>query len=200
MKKTALALILFSLMIAACAPAAAPVAPATAAPSPVPPTETPLPAAPPPTAVPTATEAPPTATEAPPTATEPAPTATSKPVEPAATATSAPTATEAPPTATEAAPTATAIPATATPKPAAGPPVGDAAQGKAIWPTKACIGCHGANAEGGIGPKLAGTGLSYDQVLLRVRTGKSPMPAFPPDQVSDQEVAHIYAWLKSLAP
>jgi len=72
--------------------------------------------------------------------------------------------------------------------------------GQQIWAEKPCIGCHGANAEGNIGPRLAGTALDYDEVLLRVRAGKAPMPAFGEDEVSDLEVEHIYAWLQSLAP
>jgi hypothetical protein len=56
------------------------------------------------------------------------------------------------------------------------------------------------DAEGDIGPKLAGTGLSFDQVLLQVRRGKDPMPAFKPEEISDQELRHIYAWLRSLSP
>jgi len=53
--------------------------------------------------------------------------------------------------------------------------------------------------EGVIGPRIAGTGLSFEQVLLRVRTGASPMPAFSEAEVSDLELQHIYAWLRSLA-
>jgi hypothetical protein len=71
--------------------------------------------------------------------------------------------------------------------------------GRQVWQQKPCIGCHGAQAQGDIGPRLAGTGLSFDQVLLRVRTGKAPMPAFSEEQVSDLELQHIYAWLRSLA-
>ena len=62
------------------------------------------------------------------------------------------------------------------------------------------MNCHGATAQGNTGPKLAGTGLSFDQVLLQVRTGKGAMPAFSTERVSDLEVQHIYAWLRSLAP
>jgi len=80
------------------------------------------------------------------------------------------------------------------------PTTPDPAIGLQVWQQKPCRSCHGANAEGGIGPKLAGTGLSFDQVLLRVRTGAAPMPAYTEDQVSDFELRHIYAWLRSLAP
>jgi hypothetical protein len=47
---------------------------------------------------------------------------------------------------------------------------------------------------------LAGTGLGFDQVLLRVRTGKGAMPAFGEDRITDLELQHIFAWLRSLAP
>jgi cytochrome c553 len=77
---------------------------------------------------------------------------------------------------------------------------GDPAAGAEIWPTKRCMRCHGPNAEGGSGPQLAGTGLTYDQVLLQVRTGADPMPAFSPEQISDQEVRHIHAWLQNVKP
>ena len=76
----------------------------------------------------------------------------------------------------------------------------DPAVGQQIWSAKPCSGCHGAGAGGGIGPRIAGTGLSYDQVLLQVRTGAGPMPAFSEAEVSDLEVRHIYALLLSLAP
>jgi mono/diheme cytochrome c family protein len=76
----------------------------------------------------------------------------------------------------------------------------DPAEGQRIWSSKPCIGCHGANAEGGIGPRIAGTALEFDEVLLQVRTGAAPMPAFTEEEISDLEVEHIYAWLQSLAP
>jgi hypothetical protein len=72
--------------------------------------------------------------------------------------------------------------------------------GQQIWQQKPCMGCHGTSAEGNTGPKLAGTGLGFDQVLQTVRSGKGIMPAFGRDQVSDLELQHIYAWLRSLAP
>ena len=95
------------------------------------------------------------------------------------------------------APTDTPLP-TDTPAPSL-PTEPDPVVGQQIWQQKTCLGCHGANAEGNIGPRLAGTGLSFDQVLLRVRTGAAPMPAFTEDQISDLELQHIYAWLRSLA-
>ena len=105
------------------------------------------------------------------------------------------------------APTATSLPTVAptsppteTPAPTAEPTAVkiDAAKGGQVWQTKECIDCHGDNAEGDRGPTLAGTGLTYDAVLLQVRTGKGRMPDFTAEEVSDVEVQQIYAWLRSL--
>ncbi len=67
----------------------------------------------------------------------------------------------------------------------------DPVVGQQIWVQKPCSGCHGTQAEGGIGPMLAGTALSFDEVLLQVRTGAAPMPAFGEDEITDLEVEHI---------
>jgi mono/diheme cytochrome c family protein len=129
-------------------------------------------------------------TDAPSPADTPLPTDTPKPAD-----TPQPTATPAP--ADTPLPTDTPQP-TDTPTPSLPSPP-DPAVGQQLWLQKPCIGCHGVNAEGGIGPKLAGTGLSFDQVLLQVRTGAAPMPAFSEGEISDVELEHIYAWLRSLA-
>ncbi|MEJ2735127.1 MAG: c-type cytochrome [Anaerolineae bacterium] len=87
------------------------------------------------------------------------------------------------------------------PTPEAGLPTEpDPEVGAQVWAEKPCSGCHGAEAGGGIGPRLAGTSLEFDEVLLQVRTGAAPMPAFSEEEVSDLEVQHIYAWLRSLSP
>jgi cytochrome c550 len=75
---------------------------------------------------------------------------------------------------------------------------GDAKAGAQAWAAAPCVQCHGANAEGGAGPKLAGTSRSFDQVKNTVRNGRGgEMPAFSASQVSDTDLANIYAWLKS---
>ncbi len=76
----------------------------------------------------------------------------------------------------------------------------DAEAGRQVWLRQECIDCHGDNAEGDRGPALAGTGLTYDAVLLQVRTGAGRMPDFTAEEVSDIEVQQIYAWLRSLPP
>jgi hypothetical protein len=69
-----------------------------------------------------------------------------------------------------------------------------------LWGQAPCMACHGATAEGGIGPRLSGTGLSFDQLLAIVRLGKGQMPAFSAQDAADRALRHIHAWLRSLAP
>ena len=40
-----------------------------------------------------------------------------------------------------------------------------------------CIGCHGGDLSGGMGPKLVGTSLSKDDIKAIVKDGKGTMPA-----------------------
>jgi mono/diheme cytochrome c family protein len=76
---------------------------------------------------------------------------------------------------------------------------GDAKAGAQAWAAAPCAGCHGANAEGVVGPKLAGTALPSDQFKNTVRNGKgAAMPKFSAEQISDQALTDIYAWLKSM--
>jgi mono/diheme cytochrome c family protein len=102
------------------------------------------------------------------------------------------------PEATSAGPSQTPEP-TSTPTPTL-PLTPSPAAGEQLWQGLPCMACHGAQAQGLSGPRLAGTSLSFDEVLLRVRTGKGPMPAFTEAQVSEQQLENIYAWLESLAP
>jgi mono/diheme cytochrome c family protein len=95
---------------------------------------------------------------------------------------------------------ATAEPTAQPPSETALPQEPDPAIGAQLWAQKPCSGCHGAQAMGDIGPRLAGTVLQFDEVLLRVRAGKGDMPAFSEAEVSDLELRHIYAWLESLTP
>lgn len=74
----------------------------------------------------------------------------------------------------------------------AGPP-----PGKAPF-QRVCADCHGANAEGSQGPKLAGIELDYDEFLAKVRHGGGEMPAIPKTQISDDEARQIFDYLKSL--
>ena len=72
-------------------------------------------------------------------------------------------------------------------------------RGAWLFGLKGCTVCHGANGEGIIGPRIAGTSLALGAVLDQVRRPPHPrMPTFPRDDLSDEGVAQIYAFLQSV--
>src|SRR5690348_11626360 len=78
------------------------------------------------------------------------------------------------------------------------PPAGDAAAGKALWDgnTTSCKNCHGAKAEGGYGPDLAGRKLTYAQFSHAVQKPWGVMPSFP--QFNDKQLTDMYAYVVNL--
>ena len=77
---------------------------------------------------------------------------------------------------------------------------GDAAIGAELWQTLECMECHGADARGGEGPlnvSIANTSLSFEEFVATVRRGPADMPAFPHSEISDEDLANLYAWLES---
>lgn len=160
------------------APAIATLEPATATVVPAV-TDTPIP----PTGVPSL---PPTATLLPPTHTAIPPTLTAVP----------PTATRIPPTHTPRSPTATPVPPTHTPQAA-----GNASAGLVKFQSIGCVGCHPNNGRtAGYGPSLIGAyarrGPAY--ITSNIRNGRGGMVAFPLDQVSDQDLKNLLAYLQTL--
>lgn len=55
-----------------------------------------------------------------------------------------------------------------------------------------CIGCHGGNLEGGVGPALAGTALTEEEMVAIIHAGVegTSMPPFP-----DVDAENIAAWI-----
>ncbi len=83
-----------------------------------------------------------------------------------------------------------------TQEPAAqGPVTGVAARGAAIFEHN-CQACHGADAAGGMGPKLAKNPILKHEDLFwsTVLQGRGPMPAWG-SILSHQDIADIHAWL-----
>lgn len=85
---------------------------------------------------------------------------------------------------------------------------GDAAAGQQVF-TGNCAGCHGQEASGGIGPALKGElnpgKWTVEQFTTTLREGRAPnktlgavMPRFTAAQVSDQDIANLHAYFKSL--
>lgn len=75
----------------------------------------------------------------------------------------------------------------------------DADRGKAVY-TSLCYGCHATAAQ--IGPSFASDEFkqryqTVDALAKVVRTGRHPMPQFRPDQLTDQGMADLVAYIKA---
>ncbi|MFC2046430.1 c-type cytochrome [Chloroflexota bacterium] len=96
--------------------------------------------------------------------------------------------------------------ATDTPPLAAVPAASMVGEGKALLADKGCASCHGANGEGveNLGPALPGHSgeVVFNQVRepRQVPEGSAQMPAFGVDQISDEELEKIVAFIESLGP
>ena len=78
------------------------------------------------------------------------------------------------------------------------PPTPDGPSGEELFFANGCNVCHGDTGGGGIGPQIAGTVLSVDEVITQYRTPRGVMPPFPENRVPDADVRKIYAFLQSL--
>lgn len=83
-------------------------------------------------------------------------------------------------------------------KSAAKPAAGNADNGKQVFASQSCGGCHGADAQGGVGPLIGPPPGSIAQFATSVRQPTGQMPPYSDKQVSDQELADLYAYLKTV--
>jgi mono/diheme cytochrome c family protein len=75
----------------------------------------------------------------------------------------------------------------------------DPANGKVIWEEQSgCQRCHGAAAEGMWAGPLAGTERTLDEFTEQVRMPRRNMPAFSAEQISDEQLADVHAYLTTL--
>ncbi|MCW5850749.1 MAG: c-type cytochrome [Anaerolineae bacterium] len=91
-----------------------------------------------------------------------------------------------------------ALVAAAPPQDPASAPPQDAANGQKVWAAKPCKSCHGDNGEGKYAAPLAGTARTTQEAIQQVRSPRSMMPMFNPQQVSDQEITDIIDYMKTL--
>ena len=77
-------------------------------------------------------------------------------------------------------------------------PAGDSGRGEGLY-NSSCIVCHGPQAAGGIGPRLAGNSvLSNEQAFWKVvYEGRHVMPPLK-GAITEPQMADIQAWLKTL--
>lgn len=72
------------------------------------------------------------------------------------------------------------------------------ARGRVLYFRQGCNVCHGDYGEGGLGPPLAGTLLSYEEVLQQLRAPRGFMPAYIEEALPDEQVRDLYAFERSL--
>ena len=79
-------------------------------------------------------------------------------------------------------------------------PQGNAAKGRTLFVERACWQCHGREAQGGgaAGPRLAGRVSPWPAFSRYVRRPTEEMIPFTVKVLPDQELADIYAWLRSI--
>jgi mono/diheme cytochrome c family protein len=74
---------------------------------------------------------------------------------------------------------------------------GDATNGKKIFASAGCGGCHtfsAAGSTGPVGPNLDDAAIDVDAAVQQVKNGGGGMPAFG-DRLSDQEIADVAAFV-----
>ena len=79
--------------------------------------------------------------------------------------------------------------------------IGDVDTGSLVWESLDCAECHGEDAMGTPGTLnigIANTELTFEEFANKVRRGPADMSAYSTRQISDEDLAHIYAWLQSL--
>ena len=78
---------------------------------------------------------------------------------------------------------------------------GDAQKGKQVFASAGCATCHGAHAQGtNLAPAIAPPPLELQPMIQYVRQPTGKMPPVPIATADDQQLADIYAFLKSIAP
>jgi mono/diheme cytochrome c family protein len=79
-------------------------------------------------------------------------------------------------------------------------PAGNVENGKKAYVQRGCWTCHDYSAGGGegSGPRLAGRVPQWPVFSKYLRRPADQMVPYPEKVLSDQEVADIYAWLKSI--
>ncbi len=76
---------------------------------------------------------------------------------------------------------------------------GDGEKGKAAFVKHGCYQCHGFMGQGGMaGKTIAPNPLPFETFSAFVRNSNGPMPPFQKAILSDDDLADIYAYLRSI--
>jgi mono/diheme cytochrome c family protein len=76
-------------------------------------------------------------------------------------------------------------------------PAGDAKHGKEFFLSYACYSCHSFDGHGGAGARLVPMPLNQAGFIGFVRNA-GRMPSYGPKVISDDKLADIYAYIKTL--
>jgi mono/diheme cytochrome c family protein len=79
-------------------------------------------------------------------------------------------------------------------------PAGDNEEGKKIYASHRCVGCHQPDGQGSAAtgaPRIAPPPISLQDFVKLVRNPVGTMPPYTSDAVSDAELAQVYAFLRS---
>jgi mono/diheme cytochrome c family protein len=81
-------------------------------------------------------------------------------------------------------------------------PAGDVAKGKTSFERTGCWQCHGHQGQGGReGARIASpVPLAWPAFSAFVRTTRADMPPYTENVLSNQELADIYAYVRSIPP
>jgi len=82
-------------------------------------------------------------------------------------------------------------------------PAGSVESGYKAYMKYQCYTCHGTQGQGGergAGPKLAPNPFPWAGFEFQVRTPRQDMPAYRKPHLPDQELADIYAYVRSIKP
>jgi mono/diheme cytochrome c family protein len=74
---------------------------------------------------------------------------------------------------------------------------GDPANGKSVFASAGCGGCHtfsAAGSTGTVGPNLDDSSIDFDGAVQQIENGGGGMPPFG-DRLSDQEIADVAAFV-----
>jgi mono/diheme cytochrome c family protein len=79
------------------------------------------------------------------------------------------------------------------------PVSGNAANGKQLFEKQNCYYCHGTAGQGGRdGARIAATALTVAQFTRYVRRPAGAMPAYTAKLLTDEQLADVYTYLKTL--
>lgn|SRR5262245_23721527 len=78
-------------------------------------------------------------------------------------------------------------------------PSGNATNGKQLFEKQNCYYCHGTAGQGGRdGARIAATALTVAQFTRYVRRPAGAMPAYTAKLLTDEQLADVYTYLKTL--